>query len=1127
MGSEKKVATKGSKESVQRGHRMNSNESLTSNHFSSRGKNSNGLVNGVRNKETISKTRGLTNGLVNARGVINGNGFVNGRGRTNGNGIVNGLVNGVSGRKGHINGIRMGKYIKKEERQKSIVILLTLCFIASSLGVVFAKWAFPKISTNIIIDGNFSDWLIAPMYTDPTGDNSQADCDIEKFTVVKNGDVASFYISVDGTLLSGKPDGVDTVHVFIDSDGDTSTGYSYSSIGADLRIEIAGWDGVVRTAAIYEYQNMTIRGAHDWNGWTQISSVSAAKNTKEIEFSIPTKRYSITDDMRAVIAIAGNENFDVCHPIGFDFGALVVTQTWSAPTTIDTTRNQKMLDIVLNAYGTDICVESLTLSYLGTARSPNAFLMFGNDRYSANVIGKNAFVNFGKNGLVVKKDKAVHLEGYLEINVNTENGRTAGLVINSSKDVVVKGEKGVCVIPADSSPGYTAISMIGTSSGIVIDGSFVDWTNIRPHTSPFVSHPKNTNIDLRDCRVTNSSNSLFFYAEVSGNLFLTGGFPRGPVSRLPQQGPSGGPSVFLQAIYSDILMIYIDDGTPIGSRVSLENGDNITANYLIEILGNDGKIQDKRMLSWDGTAWSLVGNVDAEKGTRAIEIGADLSYFSVLNTSTCSVAFFMKGWDGEVCKPTSTISFLNSRMHPEGSRDYQTRGPITITSDSDFTSDNGVKSGNGEQGTPYIISGYEIDATGQNNAIYIAHTTKYFKIENCYLHGASDSGLELNDTINGRIENNTISYNGYGIYVDGSSADNIFCYNTIVDNYNYGAYVTGYSQQNRFFENWFIDNNNGGVQAYCDADGTHAPITIDASGTDWLGIPNSNSNTYTVSRNEWIWTDASADERTDFSNPDKRVDILEFRVATDSTYLYFLITMNDIDQATGNGAPMVQIAIDKDRSAGSGEGWLGGYGDTQTNTNAEWEYLVMTKFGSYSNTPRIYNTNWQEVNSGNSQEAISTSTDIIELRVELSTIDVTLPSTLRFTVATFRANTNDDTWDIDGEGEPSDALDVITSTSGNTWNEVSDKVVDYYFDVNLEKKPNLWNDITKGNIWDDHQTPDNNDDGIIDVPYSIAGSALDQDNYPQEIPEFQDLLIPICSITAIVAFTIKIRKRKK
>ncbi|MEM2900697.1 MAG: hypothetical protein QXT63_07880, partial [Thermoplasmata archaeon] len=277
-------------------------------------------------------------------------------------------------------------------------------------------------------------------------------------------------------------------------------------------------------------------------------------------------------------------------------------------------------------------------------------------------------------------------------------------------------------------------------------------------------------------------------------------------------------------------------------------------------------------------------------------------------------------------------------------------------------------------------------------------------------------------------------------------------------------------------------------------------------------------------RNEWIWTDASDDERTDFSNPDRRVDITEFRVASDSTYLYFLIKMNDIDVGSGDGSPMVQIAIDKDTTSGSGESWFAGYGDTMVNSDAEWEYLVMTRFGSGSSTPRIYRSDWQEVESGNAQEAISTGTDIIELRVELSAVGISIPSTVRFTVATFRANNNDYTWDIGG-GDYSNALDVITDTSGNTWNEVSDKTVNYYFDVNLKNKPNLWNDTSKGNIWSDHQTPDENDDGIIDVPYQIAGSAGNYDYYPQEIPEFQDFVIPICGISVFAVYAIRRRNR--
>ncbi len=227
-------------------------------------------------------------------------------------------------------------------------------------------------------------------------------------------------------------------------------------------------------------------------------------------------------------------------------------------------------------------------------------------------------------------------------------------------------------------------------------------------------------------------------------------------------------------------------------------------------------------------------------------------------------------------------------------------------------------------------------------------------------------------------------------------------------------------------------------------------ITVDGNPTEWTGTPPTTDNSkYSAGTagglNEWIWKDASGDERTDFSNPDIRVDITEVRITSDGTYLYFLIKMNDIDLATGDGAPMVQISIDRNRTPGSGEEWLGGYADTKVHDNARWEYLITTMFGSNRTYVRVFNTSWQDVAGSDDSEAISAADDAIEGRVRWTVIGGAPGSgIIRFTFSSYRANTSDDTWDISGF---SDALDCVTETGPNTWNEVQDGVIDYYVDI--------------------------------------------------------------------------------
>ena len=243
-----------------------------------------------------------------------------------------------------------------------------------------------------------------------------------------------------------------------------------------------------------------------------------------------------------------------------------------------------------------------------------------------------------------------------------------------------------------------------------------------------------------------------------------------------------------------------------------------------------------------------------------------------------------------------------------------------------------------------------------------------------------------------------------------------------------------------------------------------AQITIDGNPSEWTGTPPSNDNDWKYSAgtagglNEWIWKDASGDERRDFGNPpysgpDTRVDIIEVRIASDANYLYFMVKMNDIDQATGDGAPMVQISID--RTAGSGQEWLGGYADTKVHNDARWEYLITTRFGSNNFDLRVWNTSWQATYTG--EAAISAVHNAIEGKVPWSAIGGSPGSSaFRFTFSSYRANQYDDTWDVQYEeygGEYvnvldySNALDCVTNVSGNTWYEVLDYVIDYYVDI--------------------------------------------------------------------------------
>ncbi len=110
--------------------------------------------------------------------------------------------------------------------------------------------------------------------------------------------------------------------------------------------------------------------------------------------------------------------------------------------------------------------------------------------------------------------------------------------------------------------------------------------------------------------------------------------------------------------------------------------------------------------------------------------------------------------------------------------------PILILGDGDFTLANGVTSGTGTPGDPYVIEGWEINASAENG-IEIQDTRADFTIRNVYVHGGRDAifnGIELYDVRNGCIQNSTISDNYRGIYSWFALADFKIAENNVTSN---------------------------------------------------------------------------------------------------------------------------------------------------------------------------------------------------------------------------------------------------------------------------------------------------------------------------------------------------------
>ena len=239
-------------------------------------------------------------------------------------------------------------------------------------------------------------------------------------------------------------------------------------------------------------------------------------------------------------------------------------------------------------------------------------------------------------------------------------------------------------------------------------------------------------------------------------------------------------------------------------------------------------------------------------------------------------------------------------------------------------------------------------------------------------------------------------------------------------------------------------------------------VTIDGDDDDWVMTPTTQVNLGQIgrdiaSRGEYVWTDNTGDERTEFATPDPNVDLREFRITADGDNIYFTAIMSDIITATGRAAPQIRVAIDTDRQYQSGNHYLENNSTAVTDT-AYWEYLLVTPFGSASNLVSqtlVYTDDAFTVHSLTGTAAISDTSDVIEFAVPWSALGMSGPPTLplRFTVGICRADTDDNCLLTGTMG--SRILDAVTNygdpgDTGNTAAETNDGCLDYYFDLFFE-----------------------------------------------------------------------------
>lgn len=173
---------------------------------------------------------------------------------------------------------------------------------------------------------------------------------------------------------------------------------------------------------------------------------------------------------------------------------------------------------------------------------------------------------------------------------------------------------------------------------------------------------------------------------------------------------------------------------------------------------------------------------------------------------TITLTMILGGFAGLITFETGIAAALN------------THDPILIVGNANFTSANGVCGGNGTAADPYIIEGWDINAS-TGNGIEIRNTTAHFVIRNIGAHhgiySGAKAGIYLYNVSHGRIENSNLENNYYSIYLE--LVSNLTISNNRIMNNTLGIDFIQYSPDNRVVEN-NISSNYMGIILMNDSD---------------------------------------------------------------------------------------------------------------------------------------------------------------------------------------------------------------------------------------------------------------------------------------------------------------------
>ena len=418
---------------------------------------------------------------------------------------------------------------------------------------------------------------------------------------------------------------------------------------------------------------------------------------------------------------------------------------------------------------------------------------------------------------------------------------------------------------------------------------------------------------------------------------------------------------------------------------------------------------------------------------------------------------------------------------------YTVHTPISINGNADFAAQAIVESwpGDGSLGNPYIIQGYDINASSADG-INIQNTNVHFIVSGCYIHHGSFSlwytGLSLHNCSNGTLTGNNCSKNEYNIWLE-SSSNNTLINNNCSKGY-YGIYLGPSSNSNTISNNNCSVNYNIGIVLGSSSNNTIASNTCNFNTIQGIRLSSSSNNTVSnnncSSNNCGIYLRSSTNNTISNNNcSSNNYGIYLYDHSTNNT-----LSDNNFSSNTNYGVCISQLSngntVSNNNCSNNDQGIQldsGSFYNTLSNNNCSSNsYGICLVSSSYYNT---LNNNTCNSNSISGIILLSFSnSNIISWNQACNNINYGV---------NIQSGSNNRIWNntlINNNGagsvyNPSN-IQAYDAGTNNRWNSSG----------TLHGYGNWWSDLT---------APDMNLDGIVDWSYNLTGSAGAKDYCPRTI----------------------------